>query len=120
MRDFFTSETGITVAGALLGALWALFKSTELYGRIRRRRYREAVDALETAVEETYRTYVQAIKNSRPDGKLLPGEKRRARQIAQERAAVIGQARGVNVARVIGPDRLDLVTARTVNRLKRA
>ncbi len=119
MNDFFTPELLITVIGAALGAVWTFFKSTEMFQRIRSRRYRLAIEAIEAAVEETYRDYVSAIKESRPDGKLLPGEKRRARERAKERALAIGRNTGVDVLQEVGAHRLDVLTTKTVNDFKR-
>ncbi|MFP4502224.1 MAG: hypothetical protein ACLFTT_14580 [Candidatus Hydrogenedentota bacterium] len=119
MNEFITPELAITVIGAALGAVWTFFKSTQLYRRIRNRRYRKALEAIENAVEETYREYVSTIKDSRPDGKLLPGEKRRARERAKERALAIGRRTGIDVLREVGSHRLDALTTKTVNQLKR-
>lgn len=118
MNDLLTSEAGLTLLGAILGALWTFFKGTEFYDRIRQKRYQKAVDAVESAVEETYRTYVESIKEGRSDGRLLSGEKRRARQLARERALAVGRDRGVDVVRELGDDHLEVLTTRAMNRLQ--
>jgi predicted AAA+ superfamily ATPase len=118
MKDILTSEAGITVLGAILGAIWTFFKSTELYDRIRQKRYQKAVDSVESAVEETWRTYVESIKEGRADGRLLPGEKRRARQLARERAIAVGRDRGVDILRELGGNHLEVLTTRAMNRLQ--
>jgi vacuolar-type H+-ATPase subunit E/Vma4 len=87
---------------------------------LRRRRFQAAIQALEAGVEETYRTYVQALKESRADGRLTPEECRRARERARERAIEIARAQGLNLLRELGPEYLDLWIARLVKKLKNA
>ncbi len=113
------SEPGITILGTVLGGVWTLFKSSEWYGRMRRRRFRRALQALETAVEETYRAYVSNIKAGREDGRLTDDEKRRARSLARERALRIARNDGVNLLRELGEDYLDAWTAKLVRKWKR-
>ena len=79
---------------------------------MRQKRYRKAVDAVESAAEDTWHTYVESIKEGRSDGRLLPGEKRRARQLARERAVAVGRDRGVDILRELGNDHLEVLTTR--------
>ncbi len=117
--EWFSSEGALTLIGGLIGTAWTLFKSTEWYSQRRRNRYEAAIEVLEAAVEETYRTYVAALKEGRSDGKLTPAERRRARQLARERAISIGRSRGVDVLRELGQELIDLWIARHVKKLKR-
>ena len=119
ISEVLGSEPGITLLGTVLGGLWTLFKSSELFERIRRRRFRRALNALEGAVEETYQSYVKSIKASREDGRLTEAEKRQARRLAQERAKSIARKQGINLLRELGEDYLDLWTTKLVQRLKR-
>lgn len=119
ISEVLGSESGITLLGTVLGGLWTLFKSSELFERIRRRRFRRTLDALEGAVSETYQGYVKSIKASREDGRLTEAEKRQARRLAQERAGSIARKQGINLLREIGEDYLDLWTAKMVQKLKR-
>jgi len=117
--EWFSSEGALTLLGGLLGTAWTIFKSSEWYGQRRRKRYAAAVEVLEAAVEETYRTYVAALKEGRSDGRLTPAERQRARQLARERAITIGRHRGIDVLRELGQELIDLWIARHVKTLKR-
>lgn len=114
------SESGLTVLGAVVGGFWMLLRSTEWYGRIRNRRQARALQVLEAAVEQTYRVYVEAIKEGRADGHLTPEEKRRARKLAREQAVQIAKREGIDLLRELGPDYLDLWIAKLVLGLKGA
>ena len=118
--DLLTNDSALTLAVALTGAVWAAFKSSDLYARFCRKRFNAAMHLLETAVEETYRTYVEAIKDGRADGKLTPAERHRARALARERAIAIGREQGIDVLTQLGRDSLDLWISRLVKKLKRA
>ena len=113
------TEMGITLVGGAVAGIWTAFKTTELWRRIKGRRFRRAVRALEAGVETTYREYVARIKASRADGKLTEAEKRRARALAKERAARIAARHGVDAVRVLGEEYVDLWIAKLVKRLKR-
>jgi hypothetical protein len=118
MNDFLQSETVLTAIAAVLGALWTLFKSSDWFERLRQRRFFMAVQAMEAAVEDTYRAYVRSIKKGRADGKLTPREKARARRRAKQQALRLGKTRGIDVARELGEEYLDLWVSRLVNRQK--
>ena len=118
MSDLLNSESGLMVLGTVLGAAWTFFRSTDAYARIRSRRYARAVEALEAAVEQTYRTYVKAIKDARADGTLTDEECRQARALARQTALEFGRRDGIDVLRELGEDYLDLWIARLVKRLK--
>jgi hypothetical protein len=112
------SEAGLTVVSTLLGAIWTVFRSSEWYRRAQERRYAKALQALEAGVEQTYRTYVQAIKESRADGKLTEEEASRARQRARETAIAFGRSQGIDVLRELGGEYIDLWIAKLVKSLK--
>ena len=112
------SEPALTLVGTVAGCLWTLFKSSEYYGRFRRRRYRKAIRALEAGVEKTYRTYVREIKRARQDGKLTEAEKIRARDLAIDTAISFGRSRGLDVATEIGEEYLDMWVEKLVNKQK--
>lgn len=118
LADVISSESGLTLVGAVVGAMWAAFKSSDWYENARSRRYAKAVEALEAGVEQTYRTYVQAIKAAREDGKLTDEEKRQARELAREAAIEFGRTRGVDVLREVGAEYVDVWIAKLVQRLK--
>ena len=118
LNEFLGSEPGLTVLGGVLGAIWTFFKGQAWYQRAKSRRYQKALTALEAGVQQTYDVYVRAIRAAREDGTLTDEERRRARCLAHEAAAALGESQGVDVLRELGEDYLDLWTARIVNRLK--
>lgn len=113
------SDTGAVVAGALLGAIWTGFRSADAYSRLRRRRLGKALLALERGVEQTYQTYVKAIKAARADGRLTESEKARARSMARARGVAAAKEAGIDLLRTIGSEYVDLWIARIVTRRKR-
>ena len=113
------SEPGLTLAGAFVGMVWTWLKSSEWFQRRRERRLARALEGIEAAVEETYRTYVEALKAGREDGRLTADERVRARSLARERAVAIARTDGVDLLREVGGDYVDLWIARLVRRLKR-
>jgi len=116
--DFVNSDQGLTLVGAFAAAIWALAKTGKWFAHLQDQRLQRALEILEAAIEETYRTYVQAIKAARADGKLTEDERRNARQMARERAIALGKLAGVDVLRVLGEPFIDLWLTRLVNRAK--
>jgi len=115
-----SSEAGLTVVGGVLGAVWTFFRSTKLYRRLQKKRFSKAVEALEAAVDLTYRTYVREIKVAREDGKLTDAEIAEARRRAREAAIEFGRTQGVDVLRELGANYIDLWIGKIVKRLKTA
>ncbi|MBI2434156.1 MAG: hypothetical protein HYV26_14965 [Candidatus Hydrogenedentes bacterium] len=118
LDNLFTDDTLLTAAAAVVGLVWSLVKGSEQFQRLRDQRAQRAVQVLEAAVEETYRTYVQTIKAARADGKLTPEERRRARELARARAYAIARTEGIDLLRDLGERFLDLWIAKLVKRLK--
>lgn len=118
ISDVIHSDHGLMLLGTLLGGLWSLFKSTELYARIRRRRCERALLALEAGVMNTYETYVREIKASREDGKLTSEERREARRRAKNYALDLARSEGLDIARELGHTYLDTWVERLVRKLK--
>lgn len=112
------SETSVTLLGALFGTAWTFFKSQDWYQRAKQRRYAQAITALEAGVDQTYQTYVRAIKEASEDGKLTPAERRRAREMARDAAISFGRTQGVDVLAEVGQDYVDLWINRLVKKLK--
>ncbi len=120
LTNVLSSESALTLLGTVLGGLWAFFKSSDWFSRLRRRRFGRALRALEAGVEQTYRTYVHEIKEARADGRLTEEERRRARRLARETAIEFGRTHGVDVLRELGEEYIDLWIAKLVQRLKGA
>ncbi len=114
-----TSDAGLTLLGTVLGGVWTWIRSSEWLARRRRESTRRALQVLETAVEQTYRCYVEAIKEGRADGKLTSAERVKARMMARERALAIARTEGIDLLRTLGVEHLDLWIAKIVRRLKR-
>ncbi len=113
-------DLGVTVLGTVIGGLWTAFKASDGFRRLRRRRYRKALLALESGVERTYQAYVKAIKAGRSDGRLTEEEKARARSMARMRAVKLAKAEGVDLLRTIGADYVDVWIGRIIGRRKRS
>lgn len=118
LSEIWTSDTGIALVGTLAGGFWALVKGSAWFESLRRRKYRRALELIEAAVEETYRTYVAAIKNAREDGKLTPEEQAHARALARARALSIASSEGLDLLNTLGKECIDLWIARAVKLLK--
>ena len=108
LANVLVSESGLTLVSAVLGGIWTLFRSSEWFSRARNQRYGKALQALEAGVEVTYRTYVQAIKEARADGKLTAEEAEQARQRARNAAIAFGRSQGIDVLRELGGAYIDL------------
>lgn len=117
--DILGRDETLTLIGAAAAGLWGAFKSSEWYQAREDRRTERALHALEAGVEQTYRTYVRAIKNARADGRLTDVEMRHARQQALAAAQEYGRTQGVDVARTLGQEYLELWIAKLVARLKK-
>jgi hypothetical protein len=118
MENVLNSDQGLTMVATVLGAVWTFLQSSKVFSQMRSRRYYRAVEALEAAVEQTYRTYVRAIKEAREDGKLTDDEQRNARALARQTAVEFGERQGVDVIRELGSEYLDLWIARLLKKLK--
>ncbi len=118
LNDTIHSDQGLMLLGVVLGGLWSLFKSTDLYARVRRLRCERALLALETGVMNTYETYVREIKASREDGKLTSAERQEARRRAKEYAIELARVEGLDIARELGHSYLDAWLERLVRKLK--
>lgn len=116
--DSIVSEPGLTLLGAVFGSAWTFFKTQDWYQRAKQRRYAQAITALEAGVDQTYQTYVRAIKEASEDGKLSPAERRRAREMARDAAISFGQTQGVDVLSEVGRDYIDLWINRLVQKMK--
>ena len=114
------NESSITLLGAIFGTAWTFFKSQDWYQRAKQRRFSQAITALEAGVDQTYQTYIRAIKESSEDGKLTSPERRRARELARETAVSFGRTQGVDVIAEVGNDYIDLWINRLVKKMKKA
>jgi len=120
LASVLNSDVGFTLATSLVGGVWTLLRSSEWYRQAKRDRYQEALAALEAGVEQTYQTYVRAIKESRADGRLTDEEMRAARERARDAAVVFGRTQGLDVLKELGPQYVDVLISKLVKGLKRS
>ncbi len=118
LEHILQSDTALTLIGGVLGVAWTAFRSSDLIRNARNQRFDKALHALEAGVDLTYRTYVQALKTAKEDGKLTPEEAREARQRARDAALEFGRTKGIDVLDEIGTAYIDLWIAKLVKRLK--
>jgi hypothetical protein len=120
MATILASDPGLAILGWALGGLWTAFRASDWFARLRNDRLRKAIDALEAGIDIAYRTYVQAIKAAREDGKLTVQECREARRRAREAAIQFGRSQGVDVLRELGADYIDMWIERILRQVKEA
>lgn len=120
LQHLFQSDAALTLIGALVGTAWTAFRSSDLLRNARDSRFDKALQALEAGVELTYRTYVQAIKAAKEDGKLTSEEASEARQRARDAAVEFGRTQGIDVLNELGTPYIDLWIAKLVKNLKTA
>lgn len=108
----------LSAAAAVIAALWSVFKGSDWLAARRGRRFRTALAVVEAAADAVYQGYVLDAKARHPGQPLTPEERRRARQLARDRAAALALESGVDLARTLGPGQIDLAIAKAVKRLK--
>ncbi|HOR51941.1 MAG TPA: hypothetical protein PLQ42_12770 [Candidatus Hydrogenedentes bacterium] len=116
--EWLHNESGLALVAALTAVVWAFFRGSAFLERIRTQKLERALEALEAAVEATYRDYVRLLKSTRESGQLTPGEEQEARRRAKEKGAALAQAAGINLAHTLGAEYLDLWINRLVRKLK--
>lgn len=100
-------EAVISVVAVLVGALWSAGKSSELYTKIKDRKWIVALQAVEAGVEHSYRTYVGEKKKAREDGKLTQEEVELARKIALNAAKQFAKTQGIDILKTLGEEYLE-------------
>jgi hypothetical protein len=104
LLNFLNSDAFIGLIMSVLVTGWGLFKSSDWWKAHVDKRREKAIDCLEAGVDTSYRSYVQAIKHARDDGKLTPEEMAEAREIAITAAIDYGREKGVDVVKELGPE----------------
>lgn len=102
LAEVIQADQVVAAVGSLVGGLWAMFKTGDWFARVKKQRYYTAVEAVEAAVDATYRTYVQQLKQAREDGKLTAQEREQARSMARQTAVEYGRTAGVDVLKELG------------------
>jgi hypothetical protein len=118
LLSFLTSETGLAIAGMALTGLWTFFKGTDLWARISKEKYSEALLALEAGVNVTYETYVREIKAASEDGKLTDNERKVARERARQAGIDYAKEKGVDLLKVLGESYIDVWIEKILRSIK--
>lgn len=118
IMDLLESDAILTGIALLFATFWTLCKGSDWLVEHRHKRLREALRALEAGVEATYREYVRALKEQRPDGRLTLEEQQTARAYAKDRAEAIARVQGIDLMGVIGAEFIDLWICKLVRKLK--
>lgn len=119
LSDLAANDSFLTLIAGIACALWIFLRSTEWFQQKHARKFDIALQALEAGVEQTYRTYVRAIKAARADGKLTDDEIHRARSLALHTAIDLAAAAGLDLIRELGDPFVELWLSKTVARLKK-
>ena len=77
-----------------------------------------ALQALEAAVDATYREYVRMLKENRESGKLTEQEEKEARRRAREKGECVSRDTYEDLVRTLGCLYLDLWINRLVRKLQ--
>ena len=119
IHDILGSEPALTLMGSVLGTFWMGLRGSTWFNRIRERKLRRAIDALEAGMVHTYDTYVRAIKIARADGKLTEEERRHARDLARQAAIEFAQSEGIDLVQELGDHYINLWLNRLLRKAKR-
>ena len=120
LTDLFTSDPALSLVTAIAGTLWAAVQSSAWLNRTQRDRLQRALRCVESAVRQVYEEYVRAIKAASADGTLTDDERRRARELARDRAVAIARTDGIDLVATLGREHLDLWIERVLGRVKRS
>jgi hypothetical protein len=120
LTDLFTSDPALSLVAGIAGTVWAAVQSSSWFSRLRRDRVRRALRCIESAVRQVYEEYVRAIKAASADGTLTGDERRRARELARDRAVAIARTESLDLVATLGREHLDLWIERVLARIKRA
>ncbi|MCX8065993.1 MAG: hypothetical protein N3G21_12625 [Candidatus Hydrogenedentes bacterium] len=102
----------------LFGTGWVVMKAVDIYQRIKVSRYKMLLTIIESAVQETYDTYTREIKKAREDGKLTPEERRKAFDLALQKAVEIGKRQRLEIMKLLPKEVLKYYILRALQRLK--
>ena len=112
-----TDPAGGIVAGVITLAFAAL-KTAPWFEQRQRGQVGRAVRFIEAAVRQVYEEYVRELKTARADGKLTTEERRRARDLAWQRAVALARSEGIDLVAEIGSAQIFLWIDRLVRRIK--
>ncbi len=112
------NELYVELLITLVAIILAVLKGSDWYKTMKQGQHKTAFQAIETAVAGTYETFVRETKKSRMDGVLTNEERAQARDIAKEKAVDLCMDKGLDLARVVGADYIDLLIEKAVTKRK--
>ena len=119
LTNILTSDPALSLVAGVAGTIWAAVQSSSWFSRLNRARLQRALRCVESAVRQVYEEYVRSLKAARADGALTADERRRARELARDRAVAIARPDGIDLAATLGREHLDLWIERVLRRVKR-
>ena len=120
LTSILTSDPALSVIAGIAGAVWTAVQSTSWFKQLNRDRVQRALRCVESAVRQVYEEYVRNLKAASADGTLTDEERRRARELARDRAIAIARTDGIDLAATLGREHLDLWIERVLARVKRS
>ncbi|NLN94266.1 MAG: hypothetical protein GX130_13310 [Candidatus Hydrogenedens sp.] len=117
-EEMLQSENLLTLVILAGMALWTFFRSRSFLEGRKNKQVHIALQALEAAVDATYREYVRMLKENRESGKLTEQEEKEARRRAREKGVGLSRESGVDLITTLGADYVDLWINRLVRKLK--
>lgn len=111
-------QVGLYVLMCVFGVAWGIMRVIEIYQKVKDSRYKTLINIIETAVQETYDTYTREIKKAREDGKLTAEERKRAFEIALQRAVEIGKKQKIEILRLLPREVVRYYILRALQKLK--
>ena len=119
LTDIFSSDPALSLVAGVAGTIWTAIQSTSWFSKLNRNRVQRALRCVESAVRQVYEEYVRAVKAASADGTLTGDERRRARELARDRAVAIARTEGIDLVATLGREHLDLWVERVLARVKR-
>ena len=114
--DLALSEQGVTLLLWIAGIAFSALKGTEKWQSYTKGRYDKAVDAIFAGVKDTYHGQVEQIKATGQS--LTIEQKRSAREAAIRAATEYAAAKGIDLAKTVGQENLNVWVERAVLSLK--
>lgn len=102
---------------------WVFKKLGDLLGKLKgtaeqREARQQALEALETGVNETYEDFVKHAKKAASDGKLTEAERKEARDLAVQRALGVAKGAGLELLKATAKPILDAWIEKILRKIK--
>ena len=119
LTNLLASDPALSLVAGVAGTIWTAVQTSIWFRRLNSNRFQRALRCVESAVRQVYEEYVRAIKAASADGTLTDDERRRARELARDRAVAIARTGGIDLVATLGREHLDLWVERVLARVKR-